>query len=476
MSSYLSPGCCLSFEQALAPFHHDQGLPFAQVLPAAVVEQAFADEGIAFGATKNSVFTPALTLWAFLSQVVEDDKSCRAAVARVLALRVAAGQAPCSEDTAAYCRARAKLAAPVLKRLAVEAGRNLERHLPKDWLWHGKPVTLVDGTTMILPDTPENQEAFPQLSSQEPGSGFPIIRLVVLLSLASACLLGMALAPYEGKETGETALLRKLLDELNAGDVLLADRYYCTYWLVALAQARGVDVVFRMHHLRDYDFRRGQRLGPDDHVVSWHRPQRPQWMDAATYATMPPTLTVRELRVDITTPGCRTPAIVVVTTLTDAATYSKEDIADLYHDRWHVEPDIRAIKQSLQMDHLRCRTPFMVEKEIWIHFLGYNLTRKTSSQAALLQEVHPREVSFTATKQTVNATRSQLTQASPAERVRQGGLLLREVGKERVGNRPDRWEPRVVKRRPKQYKHLREPRAQARARLLQKRTPQRSSG
>jgi Transposase DDE domain len=466
MSSYSFPGSCLSFAQALAPFHQDEGLPFAKVLPIAVVEQAFADEEVFFGATKNSVFTPAATLWAFLSQVLEDDKSCRAAVTRVLAYRVAAGQTPCSEDTAAYCRARPKLPATVLQHLALQAGCNLETQVPADWLWHGKHVTLVDGTTILLPDTPENQAAYPQQAAQEPGLGFPILRMVVLLSLATASLLGMALAPYQGKETGETALLRQLLDEVNAGDVLLADRYYCSYWLVAMAQARGADVVLRMHHKRDYDFRRGQRLGADDHVVTWHKPQRPDWMDEATYATMPETLTVRELRVQITTPGCRTPEIVVVTTLTDATTYTKDDIADLYHDRWHVEPDIRAIKQSLKMEHLRCQTPFMIEKEIWVHFLGYNLVRKASCQAALLQEVHPREVSFTATKQTINAARSQLTQASMVERVRQGKLLLREVGKERVGNRPDRCEPRLVKRRPKQYKHLRVPRAEARARLL----------
>jgi hypothetical protein len=470
MSSYGSAARCLSFAQALASFHLDEGLPFAQVLPAAVVERVFADAGVAFGATQKSVFTPALTLWAFLSQVLEDDKSCRAAVGRVLAFLVASGQAPCSEDTAAYCRARAKLPAALLERLAVEVGHNLEGQMPGDWLWHGRQVTLVDGTTLTMPDTPENQEAFPQLSSQAPGAGFPILRMVVLLSLATACLRGMALGPYEGKETGETALLRQLLDDVKAGAILLADRYYCSYWLVALALARGLDVVFRMHQLRDYDFRRGRRLGADDHVVSWHRPRRPEWMDEATYATTPPTLTVRELRVDIATPGCRTSDIVVVTTLTDAARYPKDDVADLYHERWHVEPDIRAIKQSLQMDHLRCQTPFMVAKEIWAHFLGYNLTRKASCQAALLQEVHPRAVSFTATKQTLNAARSQLTHAPRAERVRQGGLLLRAAGKERVGNRPDRCEPRVVKRRPKQYKHLREPRAQARARLLRQKT------
>jgi hypothetical protein len=467
MSAYCCPHFCLSFARALAPFLDDEGLPFAGILPAAVVEQAFADEEVAVRDTERSVFTPAVTLWAFLSQVLEEDKSCRAAVSRVLALRLASGQKPCSQDTGAYCRARAKLPATVLRRLALETGRNLEARIPKDWLWQGRSVTLVDGTTLTLADTLANQEAYPQLSSQDAGCGFPILRMVVLLSLATACLTGMALAPYEGKETGETALLRKLLGDVKPGTILLADRYYCTYWLVAMAQALGVDVVFRMHHRRDYDFRRGQRLGADDHLAVWHRPQRPTWMDEETYATMPLTLAVRELRVDTTAPGCRTSEIVIATTLTDATIYPLEEVADLYHDRWHVEPDIRVIKQSLHMEHLRCQSPFMVEKEIWVHFLGYNLTRKASCQAALLQKVQPRQVSFTATKQTINAARSQLTQASPAERVRQGRLLLNEVGKERVGDRPGRYEPRLVKQRPKQYHHLREPRAQARARLLQ---------
>jgi putative transposase len=470
MSSYVSTPFCLSFEQALAPFLNAEGLPFAAVLPAAVVEQTFADAAVDFGATPKAVFTPAVTLWAFLSQVLEEDKSCRAAVSRVAALLVASGPRTCSEDTAAYCRARAKLPTLLLQQLTRESASNLETLVPREWLWHGKQVILVDGTTVTMPDTPENQKAYPQLSSQAPGAGFPIARMVVLISLATACVLDMALAPYEGKETGETALLRQLLDGLQPGTVLLADRYYCSYWLVALAQMRGVDVVFRMHQLRDYDFRRGQQLGTEDHVVLWQRPQRPEWMDEATYATIPATLTVRELREEITTAGCRTEEIVVVTTLTEVATYSKEEIADLYHQRWHVEPDIRAIKESLNMDHLRCQTPFMVEKEIWVHFLAYNLIRKASCQAAQLNHVHPRAVSFTATKQTLNAARSQLTRASLREQVRQGELLLRQVGKERVGNRPNRCEPRLVKKRPKQYKHLKEPRAQVRARLLQKNT------
>jgi len=467
MSSYQPSAPCPGFEHALAPFLTDAGLPFAQVLPAEDVARAFAAEGVAFGTTKHSVFTPALTLWAFLSQVVDEAKSCRAAVLRVIVLLIALERGPCAEDTAAYCRARAKLPTAVIKRLALQVGRQLEQQVPTAWLWQGRHVKLIDGTTVTAPDTPENQQAYPQSPSQQPGLGFPIIRLVVLLALATAALMGMALAPYQGKETGETALARQLLDELHAAELLLADRYYCTYWLVALALARGADVVFRMHHRRDYDFRRGQRLGRADHVVVWRKPQRPDWMDEATYATYPATLTVRELRVAVATPGCRTEELVIVTTLTDAARYAKEEIADLYHERWHAELDIRAIKQSLHMDHLRCLTPAMLEKEIWAHFLGYNLVRKVSAQVAQTQGIHPREVSFTATKQAVSAAWSQLTLAPTAgERVRQGRILLQTLGTKKVGDRPDRYEPRAVKRRPKEYDRLMQPRAQARAALL----------
>jgi hypothetical protein len=387
-------------------------------------------------------------------------------VLRVAVLLIALGRRPCSEDTAAYCRARSYLPVTVLRRLVLQVGRRLEQEVPKEWLWHGKSVKLADGTTVSLADTAANQAAYPQSPSQAPGLGFPIVRLVVLLSLATAALRGMALAPYEGKETGETALLRRLLAEVDSGDVLLADRFYCTYWLVALAQARGIDVVFRMHHRRAYDFRRGERLGSEDHVVVWQRPECPEWMEAETYATIPATLTVRELKVRIATPGCRTQVLVVVTTLTDAAAYWKEEMAELYHQRWHAELDIRAIKQALQMEQLRCRTPFMVEKEIWAHFLAYNLVRKVSAQAAWTQGRHPREVSFTATKQAVAAWWSQATGTTAAERLRQSQELLQRLGTKPVGNRPDRYEPRAVKRRPKEYDRLMKPRAQARAELL----------
>jgi hypothetical protein len=456
----------VQFEQTFGPFLNDPGLPFANVLSAAEVEQAFVEAGVAFGSSKRSVFTPALTLWAFLSQVVQPAKSCSAAVLRVATLLVALGGSPCALDTAAYCRARAKLPAVVIRKLALQVSRRLEEALANDWLWQERHVALVDGTTMTMPDTEENQKAFPQPTSQKPGLGFPMIRMVLLLSLATAAVTGMAYGPYKGKETGETALLRQLLDDVTAGTVLLADRYYCSYWMVAMARQRQLDVVFRLHQLRKYDFRIGWRRGPDDHTVVWAKPARPEWMDEATYAALPEELFIREVRYRVTTPGFRVRQLIVATTLLNAHDYPSEVLADLYRDRWHVELDIRAIKQSLQMDHLRCQTPFMVEKEIWAHMLGHNLLRKVAVQAAQERGVHPREVSFTATKDAVSAAWSQWTVAEAAERVRQGQQLLPTIGQARVGNRPDRSEPRAKKRRPKEYPLLNKPRKEAQAELL----------
>jgi putative transposase len=421
---------------------------------------------VTFGATTRSVFTPALTLWAFLSQVVSKGKSCRDALLRVVALLIALHREPCSLDTAAYCRARAKLPTTVIRRLTTGAGQRMEQQAPKEWLWHGRHVKLVDGTTVTLPDTQANQQAFPQFPTQKPGLGFPLMRVVAILSLATASLLDMATGPWQGKETGETALLRQLLDGLEPGDILLADCFYCSYWLVAMALARGLDVVFRIHARRDYDFRRGQHLGPGDHVVQWHKPPRLDWMDKATYEALPETLTVREIRVVVTTPGSRAEELVIATTLIHAADYSKEAIGDLYHERWQVELDIRSIKQSLHMEYLRCKTPDMAEKEMWVHFLAYNLIRKVAAQAASTQGNHPREMSFTASQGAIDSAWNQLTRASIAERWWQGQHLLRTLGKEKVGDRPDRYEPRAVKRRPKEYPRLTKPRAQARAELL----------
>jgi putative transposase len=468
MPFYPPSSRCLSFEAALAPFVMDEGLPFADVLPAVQVEQACRDEGVSFGTAADSVYTPVITLWTFLSQVLSGDteKSCRAAALRVLVLSIALERGPCSTDTGMYCRARAKLPAPLIRRLTCEVADRLQRAVPREWLWKGRDVYLADGTTVTLPDTEENQAAYPQPPGQKPGLGFPMIRMVVLLSLATALLSGMALGPCEGKETGESALLRELLDRLHPGSVLLADRYFCSYFMVALLLERGVDVVFRLHHKRHADFRRGRRLGRDDHVVEWKRPPCPEWMDEETFARMPRQLTIREVRTRIETPGCRVEKLVAMTTLLDEEEFSRDELLDLYHERWHVELDIRSIKCALRMETLRCRTPSMVEREIWTTFLGYNLVRKVSCQAALLEGKHPRQISFTASLQAVREGWVIMTHAQGALRRSLGEGLLVALGQEQVGDRPDRCEPRAVKKRPKKQAWLTISRAEAKAALL----------
>jgi len=381
-------------------------------------------------------------------------------------LRVALGLPPCASETGAYCKARAKLPERFLQRLCYDVAEQVEVQAPAAWLWKGKHVFLADGSTLSMPDTPANQEAYPHPRTQKRGLGFPILRVVVLLALATGVLSGAAFAPYLGKNQGEPALLRTLLERLRPGDVLLGDRYYCSYWLVALAQQVGVDVVYRQHQRRASDFRRGVHLGPEDHVVVWTKPKRPAWLEEATYEALPQTLLVRELRVRVEVPGSRTKEVTVVTTLVDAQAYSKEDVADLYRMRWHVELDLRAIKTHLRMDILRCKTPAMVRKEIWAHFLVYNLTRRVLAAAAQEQGLRPRGLSFLGAVQTLNEFRWLLVTASAEARgvyVRVLGLAIASHG---VGDRPERWEPRAVKRRPKPLRYLNQPRAAARAKLV----------
>jgi len=317
-----------------------------------------------------------------------------------------------------------------------------------------------------MPDTPDNQEAYPQANTQKEGVGFPIARMVVLLSLATAMVTDMAMGPYSGKETGEPALMRELLARLDPGDVVLADRCYCSYFMIALLQELHIDFVVRLHHARDANFRRGRRLGVGDHVVAWTKPARPDWMDEATYERMPESIEIREVHVQVNQPGFRTESLVVVTTLTDAEEYTKDDIAELYHQRWLVELDIRAIKVTLGMDVLRCQSAEMVRREIWTCLLAYNLIRQTMLEAALKSERSPRQLSFTAALQKIAASWAVLSVCDDALRAKLIDVQLNDIANNIVGDRPDRVEPRAIKRRPKPHKFLTVPREEARAKLI----------
>lgn len=446
-------------------FLQHEGLPFADWLSEETIAQIHRDAGLptpAAQADQGLVYTTAVTLWAFLSQVLhaKEQRSCTAAVARVIVLCVALGREPCSDDTGAYCRARARLPLALLQHATYHVADQAEAQVPETWRWKGRQVHLIDGTTVSTPDTPALQQEFPQPTAQKPGLGFPLIRMVVLLSLATAMLQGMALGPYAGKETGETALLRQLLGRLKPGAVVLADRYYCSYFMIALLRELGVDIVTRLHQCRPHDFQCGR-----DHRITWTRPERPDWMDQATYDRMPTELSLREVHVQVHEPGFRVKSLIVVTTLTDAAVYTQDDIAELYHQRWLVELDIRVLKVTLNMDVLRCKTPAMVRKEIWTCLLAYNLIRQRILQAALLAQRAPRQISFTAAMQKIAATWHAILLCAAPTALALIEVHLRDLATHLIGNRPDRVEPRAVKRRPKPHQLLTTPRRQAKANL-----------
>jgi hypothetical protein len=451
-------------EALLAAFLQTEDLPLADVLTPDDVVNAFAEAGADCHGSATAIFTPLLTLWAFLGQLLHSDHSCRAAVLRVIVLCAALSRPIPASDTAAYCRARSRLPTVVLQRLATHLGQQLEQHAATDWLWQGRHVKLVDGSTSTVPDSPANQQAFPPRRLRR-GLSYPLIRWVCLISLATAAILNFNYGPYQGKQTGELALFRPLSGSLQAGDVLLADRFFCTWFTFALSLQQGVDVVARLHASRNQDFRCGIRYGHGERLMFWQRPRRPAWLDEATYESLPSYLTVREILVHVTIPGRRTRRLLVATTLLDRDQYSREAVAALYGARWQVELDIRSLKVHLGLGELRCQSPEMVAKEIWGSLLAYNLVRKVGCQTAVLGGRRPREISFTAAKQALCAGLKQRVLSEPCERWRVGVALLERLHQERVGNRPDRVEPRAVKRGPKGYPRLRQPRARARARL-----------
>jgi hypothetical protein len=435
-------------------------LPFQDLLPASSVNELLDELNVSY---RDTIYTPHVTLWAFLSQILGADHSCRQAVARVSAFRCEQGLPPCSPQTGAYCTARSRLPAEFFSRLVRKTGEQPEQNLKSTWLWKGRHVKIVDGTTITMPDTPENQAAWPQQQNQKPGAGFPIVRLVVVLSLAVGTVLEWAIGPYQGKGTGENQLFRGVMPHLSEKDIVLADRYFGSWWDFALLAQRGVDLVSRLHQHRRADFRRGVRLGSCDQLVVWRKPPRPDWLDPQTYAALPGRLLIREVKVCVRIPGFRVRDYVVATSLWHHELYTPEDIAELYRARWHAELDLRSIKTTMQMEHLRCKTPDMVRRELAMYLIAYNITRATMVEAARLHDLQPREISFKGAAQTLNAFRDRgLLEALSIDRL---ATLLTAIAAHRVGDRPDRVEPRLVKRRPKQYKHLREPRQIARSRL-----------
>ncbi len=438
-------------------------LPYRDLLDGELVRSALIEEKLKF---RLRTYTPLVTLWTFLTQVLDPDHSCRKAVSSLRAFLVSQGQPAVSADTSNYCKARKRLPLSFIIRLVRKFAERLEKKASSAWLWKGRSVHMVDGSTASMPDTLANQRAYPQPVSQKPGVGFPLARFVAIISLATGAVLDVALGPCFGKRTGETSLLRTLLRRMKKGSILLGDRSFASYFGIAELLEREIDGVFRMHQRRKIDFRRGRCLGITDHIVIWQKPDRPKWMDEATYAQMPNEMQVRELRFRVEQPGYRVDEIVLVTTLLDAVVYTKEDLADLFLKRWNVELDLRSIKIVMQMDVLRCKTPDLVDKEIWVHMLAYNIIRELMVTAAAKNGAEPREMSFKGTLQALTAFRDAMRTADPERQAQLWETMFVTIVHDRVGDRPGRVEPRAKKRRPKQYDLLNCPRDEARKRLL----------
>jgi len=440
-----------SFDVITHSFLQQTGLPFSSVLDAESIRQIFSEEGAFFG--QDDIFSTEIVLWAFLAQTLKDGKgaACAAAVADIATHLLQTGQRPPSGDTGDYCRARAKLNLTALQCLVRQSARQLEEEADSSWLWKGLHAKLVDGFTFTMPDTPANQAVFPQQKSQMPGIGFPIARACAVVSLATASLCDIAIGPYEGKETGELALLRRMLKTFDKQDVVVFDRYYCSYMMLAMLIGQGTRVCTRLHPRRASDFRRGCRLGPDDHLMMWFRPPKPEWMSDPQYETIPEKLELRELRFHVKEPGRRTKTMTVITTLTDPREYPKEEIANLYGFRWNVELDILQIKQTLNLDHLRCKSPEMVSRELWGTLLAYNLIRKLIATAAAVHDKQPRRLGFTLACQTVLASWMLFSTESCSDAAALHTHLLASIAANEVANRPGRVEPRVLKRRRHRY-------------------------
>lgn len=443
-----------SFRRRIADARESDDLYFASLLDRQTIVSAFGQASDILDSAR--VYDTAVTLWVFLSQVMSIHHGCVSAVTKLISYRVARGLRPCSSETGAYCIARDKLDEKAMHRLVTQTGQAIEDKTPDQWLWLGHRVITGDGTTVTMADTPENQGEYPQQRGQSPGCGFPIMRLVVMFALSTGVVLEAAMGKYRGKLTHEVSLFREIDHCIEETDVFLADRAYAGWFDMARLMQRGAHVVVRKHQLRKTDFRTGIRYGKDDHAIHLDKPQRPEWMSVHEYESYPDFITIREIRIRIETKSFRTREIIVHTSLLDDIEYSKGDIAALFRRRWQAELNLRSLKTVMQMDHLRCKKPHRVRNELRAHMLAYNLIRQVMSEAAIEGNIQPWQISFKGTLSTVTDMLPVLGMISDVTEL--CDVLFACCRQHIVGDRPDRYEPRVLKRRPKQYKLMQKPR------------------
>ena len=410
-----------------------------------------------FGAPQRKrLLPPAATFFLFLAQVLSADGSCRETILGFLAELFDQEGKTASPNTAAYCKARARLPIEEIKGVARGSAHRVEAQ-GEPWLWKERRVRVADGTGVSMPDTPANQRAWPQSSKGKPGCSFPVMKLVGLFCLATGALIDIA---YGSLAVHEATLMRTLWPLLAAGDVLLADRGFCSFADFFLLAKMGVDCVMRKNARRK-NSAVIKTLGPNDRIVEWRKAGvKPKWMDEQTWRELPESMMVREVKVNVDVPGFRTQVVWVVTTLLDHKKYSAADLAGLYRRRWRVEICFRDIKIAMGMDVLRCKTPAMVEKELWMRVIAYNLIRGLMVEAAREHGANPERLSFKGTVAALRQWSPLLAQTATGseERSLLYAALLHYISRDKVPLRPNRVEPRARKRRPKNYQLLNKPR------------------
>jgi hypothetical protein len=425
-----------------------------------LIEEAVKAQNLKLKASK---FKPAVVLWIFLTQIFNSDASCKNALLQWIALLLKQKRKAFSSATGGYVLARAKLPLEFFIAVCFKITSLLEEKYADqiDWSYKGRNVKMIDGSTSVIADTPQNRKQFP---TSQTSSGYPILRYVVLISYATGAWLDMKLGPYIGKGTGESSLFIKMLQEslfIKKGDILLFDRLFSSFVIMALCLQKEVDFVTQQFGaMKGEKLKTLRRVGDGDRLVELKRPNSGDTSsDSTLLKSLPKVIILREITYFLSVPGFRTKKIVIMTSLLDPVQYPVNEVATLYYRRWNCELDLRSIKSIMHMHELRCKTPSMIEKELWTHAIGYNLIRSLIAQSACIHHLKPRELSFKGTLQILNAFRPYWFDQGDDNTLQ---FIYQLISKQVLVFRPFRVEPRAIKRSGSPYSRLTQPRSEAR--------------
>lgn len=419
---------------------------FGAVFPAALLAKP--------NGCRDRVYTVGRTFWCFLWQILTPNTSCREVVRQLQALFALVGGPKISSEDGAYCMARQRLPTEVLHRALAAAAKAAQQAAPleESGFLQNRPRKVVDGTTVTMPDSEENRQAFPKSQATLDGIGFPMMRVLAFFCLTSGAILSVLIGNFY---VSELRLLRNFISQLAKNDILVGDRGFGCFVVVHLLRQVGVDFIGRCARKVD-GRRRCRRLGPNDWVVNWRRPgKQSAVLSLVEWALVPRFLEVRIVRASLWRPGFRVRQVTAVTTLMDPQLYPAHQILEAYAQRWRLELCFDDIKTTLTMEMLSCQSPEMIEKELLLHLIAHNLVRLVAAQAASAHQASIDRISFKGTLDGLRQFCLAMSQAkSKQARTKLWDELLSTLVADSVPLRPDRREPRAVKRQKNKYPRL----------------------